>query len=191
MADIIDYSSHPQDILEVQWSGPYSFNVVGYNLCNQSCSMADIKCCLPTSLRRLLSPALFLFPHQERSRGWREYGGGLWLPGCWSGRAASTPALIPWIDKAEDSSCCPQRILAGARCRQAESISQRRQVLGIWRWILNKGKRNPREGREHKCKWGSCSFLYQGNIVLCFLHIAGGCRSTVKDTGKTLASFLT
>ena len=49
--------------------------------------------------------------------------------------------------------------------------------------------RNPRKGRRCKDKGGNCFFLYQGNMP-CFLYMAQGCRSTIKDINKILASFL-
>lgn len=71
-------------------------------------------------------------------------------------RAASAPAPVPWINKVKDSSCCPQRILTGARCQQAASINQEGRCQGCGGEYQIKRRETPQKGEDIR-QGGSCS----------------------------------
>lgn len=156
---------------------------VGCNLCNQSHSMADINAaCQQVPWGSFLW--FYVYCHIRNTlQGSGEYGGGLWLARCWS-KICTCSCSPSWINKGEDGSYCSWRILPGAWCWRDESIHQRSQVPGIWRWIINKGKRNPGGGIRHKGKGSSCSLLYPENMCHAFCTLLGAADKPSKTQVK-------
>lgn len=85
-------------------------------------------------------------------------------------RTVSAPALSCFRDKQSRG----QFLLPTKNFNWSEMsagwISQRRQMLGILRWIRNKGKKNPRERRMHKGKGAAPSYTKE---TLCHASVHG------------------
>lgn len=153
-----------------------------YNLCNQSHCVAGFNSACQHVSRGFFPEFYFYIYIGSPLQGWGECNGRLWLPGCWIKNLKCF--CSPCRDKQDWGEFrWPQRVLTRALSQLLNQSGRLR--MGIWRGILNKEEGNSREDREHEDKGGTVLFFSESTET-CFLHVAGGCRPTIKNANKSL-----